>query len=118
MNQKLKNYLKEIDQIIVSENTKQLDEIIKNHLQQIHFYQHERLVHFLVTGLVTILAVLCLLCLTIQVNFGVFILFILLLILFIPYIFYYYSLENGVQKMYDQYWKLKALEKSNHGSRK
>lgn len=72
-------------------------------LTRIQFYQHERLVHFLVTFFVGLCSVLFLLGFLILENVFLCILFLLTMCLFIPYIFYYYSLENGVQKLYDIY---------------
>ena len=56
----------------------------QEYLVHLSFYQHERLVHLLVTILFAILT----------------------FILLIPYIRHYYFLENSVQKMYDLYEKL------------
>ncbi|MBQ3307390.1 MAG: hypothetical protein IJG68_04265 [Bacilli bacterium] len=72
-------------------------------LTRIQFYQHERLVHFLVTFFVGLCCVLFLLGFLFLENVFLCILFLLTMCLFIPYIFYYYSLENGVQKLYDIY---------------
>ena len=58
----------------------------KQLLIQIQFFQHERLIHLIVTALLA--------------------LDILFLVLLIPYIFHYYRLENGVQKLYEYYDKL------------
>ena len=75
-----------------------LEEIKKNKpskedlLTHISFFQHERLIHLLVTiftGIITIL------------------LFLLMVCLFIPYIFHYYFLENKVQELYTIYDKQK-----------
>ena len=72
-------------------------------LTRIQFYQHERLVHFLVTFFVGLCSVLFLLGFLFLENIFLCILFLLVMCLFVPYIFYYYSLENGVQKLYDIY---------------
>ena len=72
-------------------------------LTRIQFYQHERLVHFLVTFFVGLCSVLFLLGFLFLENVFLLVLFFLTMCLFVPYIFYYYSLENGVQKLYDIY---------------
>jgi len=91
----------------------ELDNIINEHLVQISFFQHERLIHLLVTILFSILSVASIFYTISTNNIAIFILTILLLILLIPYIKHYYLLENGVQKMYDQYDKLLELKNKN-----
>lgn len=110
MNKKLKYYINSVDKILTEKDIHNLSKITSNHLQQIQFYQHERLIHLLVTGIFAILSMLSLLGAIAFCHFGLLLLFFLLLCLLIPYIFYYYTLENSVQKMYDQYWKLKEKE--------
>jgi hypothetical protein len=109
MQQKLNKHIKNIDNILKENKIKNKDELIKNHLKQIEFYQHERLIHLIVTVFVGIVMALFFIGGLILENILVLILFILTLVLFVPYILHYYVLENGVQKMYDQYWNL--LEK-------
>ena len=102
----LKNYLTEIDKILSENKIKNKDEILENHLHQISFFQHERFVH-LIVGICTTLFLLFGILLS---NIYVLLLFGLTFILFVPYIFHYYFLENGVQKLYHQYWSLKEKE--------
>ena len=83
-----------------------MKERLEYHLIQIEQFQHERLIHLIVTALVGILAILFLLFGLLMENIGLLIAFIALLCLFIPYILHYYLLENNVQKMYSQYDKL------------
>lgn len=111
MKENLKEYLTYIDNVIKQEKNKDLEQITKNHLTQIKFFQHERLVHLIVTVFVGSMAILFLLFGLLTSNIMLFILFLATLLLFIPYILYYYFLENGVQKLYKQYWNL--LEKDN-----
>ena len=88
-----------------------LEEIKKNKpskedlLTHISFFQHERLIHLLVTiftGIITILLFLT----TLFIE-NIVILFLLMICLFIPYIFHYYFLENKVQELYTIYDKQK-----------
>ena len=109
MQQKLNKHIKIIDNILKENKIKNKDELIKNHLKQIEFYQHERLIHLIVTVFVGIVMAIFFIGGLILENILVLLLFILTLLLFIPYILHYYVLENGVQKMYNQYWNL--LEK-------
>lgn len=75
-------------------------------LVQIGFFQHERLVHLIVTVTFAILTVLSLLGCILTPQPVMFILVILFLTLLIPYIRHYYILENGVQKLYKYYDRL------------
>lgn len=85
---------------------KEYEALLDKHINQIMFFQHERLIHLIVTMVFAILAfgvfITCLFIPSIQL----FILLGALMILLIPYIFHYYTLENGVQKMYRQYDEL------------
>ena len=72
-------------------------------LVQIGFFQHERLVHLLVTILFAILAMFGLILMFISCNIGLIFLEILFIVLLVPYIRHYYILENGVQKLYEIY---------------
>lgn len=100
MKMKLHEYIKSLD----SGNEK-ID------INYIIFFQHERLVHLIVTFFVGIAMVLFFIGFLITENILVFVLFALLLCLFIPYIFHYYYLENNVQKLYDYYLKNKRITK-------
>ncbi len=80
--------------------------VIREHLVQISFFQHERLIHLIVTVTFAILEVVVVgLCVT-AFTPGVGLLAIALLVLLVPYVRHYYILENEVQKMYVQYDRL------------
>lgn len=85
------------------------DALLQEHLIQIGFFQHERLIHLIVTVLFAVMAVATILTLVITGYLPLAGLFFLLLVLLVPYIKHYYLLENEVQKMYVQYDKM--LEK-------
>lgn len=72
-------------------------------LIQISFFQHERLVHLLVTILFALLTVITLLANLFLNEVFLLPLELLFLILLVPYIHHYYVLENGVQKLYECY---------------
>lgn len=82
------------------------------------FFQHERLVHLIVTvtfavlELLTVCAYVIVGALDSTLSFPLLILALLILVLLIPYIKHYYLLENEVQKMYVQYDRIaqKAYE--------
>lgn len=106
MNKKLKKYIKNIDVELNREKIQNVEEVIDIHFKQIQFFQHERLVHFLVTMLVTLLAFFSFLFCLITFHPGVLVLFFIFILLDIPYLLYYYQLENGIQKLYEQYFLL------------
>lgn len=72
-------------------------------LVQIQFFQHERLIHLIVTVLFALLTVITLLANLFLTEPLILILSLLFLVLLIPYIKHYYLLENGVQKLYEYY---------------
>lgn len=75
-------------------------------LVQIQFFQHERLIHLIVTVLFALLTIITLLANLFLLQPLLIALELLFLILLIPYIRHYYLLENGVQKLYEYYDKL------------
>lgn len=77
--------------------------VIDEHLVQVSFFQHERLVHLIVTALVAVLFIICFGIAMITEAYQMFVPAIMLFVLLIPYIAHYYLLENEVQKMYAQY---------------
>ena len=99
MRKSIDDYIKEIDNKI--DNTKDLDKLKEEHLTKIGFYQHERLIHLLVTlfyGLFMFITIILSyynpLALIIVLIFMVFLIF---------YVRHYFYLENHVQYMYKQY---------------
>lgn len=78
-------------------------------LTQIAFFQHERLIHLIVTALFALLSMIVLIWLTVDFKPEAAVLFVLLLVLLVPYIRHYYILENGTQKLYGYYDRLTAL---------
>ena len=79
------------------------DAVLREHLTQVSFFQHERLIHLIVTVTFAILTMLALAIYCIAEYMPMLGLIALLLVLLIPYIGHYYTLENEVQKMYAQY---------------
>lgn len=106
----MKNYMNDIDKIIKDDKLKNYDEVISNLLIKISFFQHERLIHLLVTLFFTIFMIAFL-------GFGFFIsplcfiIMFILMICVILYVMHYFFLENSVQYMYKQYDKLVELNK-------
>ena len=104
MRKRLVEYRRRIDDLLESD-APDLDwgEIIDEHLVQVSFFQHERIVHLLVTLAFALmeLASAVAAVLVPQPILGA--LALLLLVLLVPYIVHYYFLENETQKLYAQY---------------
>ncbi len=115
MKERILEYRNRIDKLL-AENNKKTDwqEVLDEHLIQVGFFQHERLIHLIVTVLFAILEFLCVGTYIISGEIYVLALIGILLVLLIPYIMHYYLLENETQKMYDQYDRiLKHLKKDD-----
>ena len=107
MRKRILNYRKRIDTLL-EKNAPDTDweDVLSEHLVQIGFFQHERLVHLMVTlafAVLTMAVVIAGLVLASPVLLALTLLFLLLLI---PYIMHSYLLENETQKMYIQYDKI------------
>lgn len=99
MKKYLSEYIKYIDDII--KNGQVTKEILDTHLIKITFFQHERLIHLLVTLFYALFTLAFLALGTIHY------IFLILIIFLIFYIFHYFFLENSVQYLYKQYDILK-----------
>lgn len=108
------NILKNIDEI----SRENCQEIMDNHLIQINFFMHERLIHLIVTVLFAIGTFMTIFTYLMVENIGLLVLGFLLIILLVPYVKHYYLLENGVQKMYSQYDDLREKIKTNELGKK
>ncbi len=78
-------------------------------LIQIGFFQHERLIHLIVTVLFALMTILVFLLAVTNFALWTGVLLLLLLVLLIPYIKHYWLLENGTQKLYQYYDKMEEL---------
>ena len=99
------NYRKYIDELLTRSDL-DWEAVIREHLIQIAFFQHERLVHLIVTITFALIEVIVFGLCVVSFTPGVGLLAIVILILLIPYIRHYYILENEVHKMYMQYDKM------------
>lgn len=112
MKKRITEYLRHMEELLQQMTEKEmmpnmnLQDILDNHLRQIEFFMHERLVHLIVTVLFAIGTFMTVFTYLLTDNMGLLLLALLLIILLVPYIKHYYLLENGVQKMYEQYDKL------------
>lgn len=97
----LYEYIHDIDVILDTDKKKNLKDLRKAHLIKIEFFQHERLIHLLVTLFYALFLLLFVFLMTI---FRPFIFIVMILIVFlIFYVIHYFRLENGVQYLYKQY---------------
>lgn len=104
MEKRLKDYLHFMEDLKIEEfSEEERKGMAEKMLVQIQFFQHERLIHLIVTVLFALLTVLSILAFLALEQIGLLALSILLLVLLVPYIRHYYILENGVQKLYTYY---------------
>ena len=109
MKKRILTYRKYIDSLLASDKQSDWKYIKQEHITQVAFFQHERLVHLIVTvtfavlELLTVCAYVIVVALDSTLSFPLLILALLIIVLLIPYIKHYYLLENEVQKMYVQY---------------
>ena len=106
MEKRILGYVRYIDNLLAEGTIEDMEKLRKEHLVQLAFFQHERLVHLIVTVLFALLEMLAMMMCVFSFSPGVMALAIAILILLIPYIRHYYILENQVQKMYVQYDKM------------
>ncbi|MBQ4537789.1 MAG: hypothetical protein II994_09280 [Lachnospiraceae bacterium] len=103
MEKRILTYRKYIDELLHDNKERDWEKLMEEHLVQVGFFQHERLIHLIVTVLFALMEVLAV-CTTVAVfNPFLGILDVLIMVLLIPYVRHYYILENEVQKMYGQY---------------
>lgn len=112
MKKKLLIYIEKTNRILESDNPDaDWDSILEDHLNQIRFFQHERLVHLIVTlafGLFLVLITNFLLSADDFYTFtGLLAIFLIMLITTLFYIFHYFFLENKVHKLYDLYEEIR-----------
>ncbi len=105
MEKRLKRYTADLAQkMAIPDLTEaQRQAVLADLLVQIGFFQHERLIHLLVTLAFAVLALIALLAVAISGNVWYAGALILIACLLIPYVRHYFVLENGVQKLYEYY---------------
>lgn len=107
MGKKLRAYLVQVEDLLKHDLS---EEQRKSHkedlLVHIHFFQHERLIHLIVTVTVALLTLLSFLGTLAIPDNRMYIVLPVLVVLLGFYIAHYYVLENGVQKLYEFYDKL------------
>lgn len=111
MEKRIKEYLKRIDDLLAAAAAGKATVdagMIEEHLVQISFFQHERLIHLIVTALFALMAILAMMMVLIVGGIVPVALLVLILVLLVPYVRHYYILENGVQRMYTQYDEMRG----------
>lgn len=83
------------------------EDLCRKILVQIGFFQHERLIHLIVTITFALMAVGVFGICAIKPSIPFFGLELLILVLLVPYIRHYFILENTVQKMYGYYDRIR-----------
>lgn len=107
MGNKLKSYIASLQTLLESEKEiPQIEALKQELLTEIGFWQHERLIHLLVTFLFALVTIAVLVVIIFRPTIAVLILFFALLCLLVPYVRHYYILENGVQTLYVFYEEL------------
>ena len=108
MKKYLYDYIEETDRLLKS-NQKITEKVIKDHLNKISFFQHERFIHLIVTIFYTIVFLIFT---ALGFVHPIFLIAMFILLIFvICYIIHYFHLENGVQYLYKQYDMLVKKER-------
>lgn len=110
MTKQIREYLETLERFFADEHS--LEELLKMRaelLQRIAFYQHERMVHLIVTMSFGVFFMLSLALCLFQGGAGVIVLTVLFLVMLAAYIKHYYFLENSVQKMYLFYYRIEKM---------
>ncbi len=108
MYKRLLDYIEYMNEQTKPEKLKKLTkeergELMQQLLAQTQFFQHERLIHLIVTHLFAMITIVTLVAMAYFKTIPMLILFVLELGLLVPYIVHYYHLENGTQKLYTFY---------------
>ena len=104
MEKRIKKYLLFLENLKPEDMEEKELESVKSEIErQIGFFQHERLIHLIVTVTFALLTVISLFASLFSQELMCAALTLLLFILLIPYIRHYFILENSVQKMYGYY---------------
>lgn len=107
MKNEIKDYITEVKQKISAEAVD--EHLAEEMLIRIGFYQHERLVHLIVTMTFAIMTVISFFMLAGGATLLTVGLSLLFLALTVPYVAHYYFLENSVQELYRIYYEVKRL---------
>ena len=113
MERRILTYRSYIDELLARDDA-DWEKVKAEHLVQIAFFQHERLIHLIVTVIFALLTMAAICMSFLLMAFGAegalgwLLVTAVFLVLLIPYVRHYYILENEVQKMYRQYDRIVA----------
>lgn len=104
MRKEIRAYRKSIDELLITQPREtDWNAAAAEHLVHISFFQHERLIHLLVTLSFALFEAAALILVYTAPGVLTCILALTVLLLLAPYIYHYFVLENEVQRMYVQY---------------
>jgi len=89
-----------MDSDMKTADIEKIREVLAEFEIKISYFQHERLIHLIVTVLFAILEVISIAIILTNPSVSALILSGLFLVLVVPYVMHYYFLENSVQHMY------------------
>jgi membrane-bound metal-dependent hydrolase YbcI (DUF457 family) len=99
--EELKRHERFVRGVLAEASPAALAAVRDHHDRRVRDFQHERLVHLLVTLFVALFALLAVAWLLHEPSAGAAALAALLLVLTAAYVLHYFRLENGVQRLYD-----------------
>lgn len=118
MKKYLLEYKTKIEQFIMSKlntaSVEEIDEVLKDFETMIQYFQHERLIHLIVTVTFALLEIISIIAVAFSESIVPLVLAILFLVLLVPYVFHYYFLENNVQEFYKMRDKIVAARKKKN----
>lgn len=92
--------VKFIDEQMPSADKDRIEEVLREFEIKISYFQHERLIHLIVTVLFAVLEIMAISVCLISPQLAAVVFSVMFLILLVPYVMHYYFLENSVQEMY------------------
>ena len=104
MKKYIQAYMNEINNFINNElssaDAERIYEVLEEFEIKISYFQHERLIHLIVTVLFAVLEIMAISVCLISPQLAAVVFSIMFLVLLVPYVMHYYLLENSVQEMY------------------
>jgi hypothetical protein len=117
MRERLVGYRKRIDALLEKgADAADWRDVMEEHLVQIGFFQHERLIHLMVTLAFALMELMCAIACIVAPGVLAGALMLLVLVLLVPYIVHYYHLENDTQKLYAQYDRMLEFERQQRSA--
>lgn len=110
MEKKIKQIVSLAEELLNSNNIEIASKKIPYLRQWLSYFQHERLIHLIVTVAFSVITILCFLTLYFKFSLALCFLSLLFFIMSGAYIRHYYILENKVQYLYELIDKLNDLK--------